>query len=48
MLTMQAFHNKLFSSAEEPAPYLRSLAILTRTSLAQIQAVKSDLIWEAW
>ncbi len=48
MLTMQAFHKKLFSSAEERVPYLRGLALLTRANLAQIEAVKSDLIWETW
>jgi len=48
MLTMKAFHKKLFSKTAERVPYLRGLALLTRASLTQIETVKSDLIWETW
>lgn len=48
MLTMQAFHKTLFSNGNDQAPYLQGLLDLTDANLTQIEAVKSDLIWETW
>lgn len=48
MFSMQAFHNKLFSDTEGQVPYQQGLARLTSASLAQIEAVKSLLVWETW
>lgn len=48
MFTMQAFHNRLFSAEALGEGYFASLARLTRASLEQLAALKSDLAWADW
>lgn len=48
MLTMQVFYNRLVTKGENHRTCVRSLEQLTRANLAQIRAVKSDLLWETW
>jgi hypothetical protein len=48
MLTMQAFHNRLFSTAAVRDLYLECLVRLTRASREQLTALKSDLAWSDW
>ncbi len=46
MLTMQAFHNRLFANSADS--YFRSLARLSEATLAQLKAFKSELAWSEW
>lgn len=46
MLTMQAFHANLRAKNAEQDVSFKNLIRMTRCSLAQLEAVKSEMIWE--
>lgn len=48
MLTMQVFHDRLFSTQKSRDPYLESLARLIQITPTQMAALKSDLGWVDW
>lgn len=48
MLNMQTFYTKLFSPKANKQPLFSGLAQISRSSLKQILAVRSDLSWDIW
>ncbi|MFC1878688.1 hypothetical protein ACFLZW_02130 [Chloroflexota bacterium] len=48
MLTMQAFHNRLFSATTYSNPYLECLIHLTRIGIREVAALNSDIMWNYW
>jgi len=48
MLTMQAFYSQLQTSGKEHNGYFALLDKLTHCTLAEVLAVKSEMIWELW
>lgn len=48
MLTMQTFHNRLFSSRSTDNVYLRCLVRLTRARLVQMAVLKGAPSWDQW
>lgn len=45
---MQAFHTRLFQSAEVFNPHAEALAQVTQVSPAQMLALSSDMDWGTW
>ena len=48
MSTMQTFYSRILASPKKEDTYFAILGRLTRCTLKEVAAVKSEMIWELW
>lgn len=48
MLTMQVFHNRLFSVVETVEPFWSGLAQVTKAEPGQLASLQSTVEWSDW
>jgi|GEM_PF-2308796 hypothetical protein len=45
---MKNFYDLLFTTSKNQGKYLETLALITKASRLQMDAVASDLAWQSW